>query len=194
MRVQPYGPSPRMTVAFSPWEPMMRRLTLKQQRFVEQYLILGSAVEAARRAGYSARSAQRIACNLMKLPHVADAVRRGNAARAAKAEVTAERVLAELGRIARWGPEGVTLREEAELGPEDKAAIAEIAAPKGEGSARVKLHDKQRALDSLAKHLQLYGWHAKKLAPSSEAASPSARAILRERLARLREADDDAAR
>src|SRR5258708_7789635 len=56
-------------------QPQTRRrvmpfLTERQQRFVEHYLILGNGAEAARRAGYSRRSALGIASYLLRRPQI----------------------------------------------------------------------------------------------------------------------------
>lgn len=45
----------------------MSKLTLKQQRFADEYIICGNATEAAIRAGYAKRSAQQVGSeNLLK--------------------------------------------------------------------------------------------------------------------------------
>ena len=140
-----------------------RALTLRQQLFVEHYLILGNGREAAIRAGYSPQSAATLAVNLKHLPHVAEAIRQGRAESARSAAIDRDRLLEELariafsdmGRIAEWGPEGISLKSNAEIAPEDRAAISELAvAP---GAARIRLHNKQRALDSIARQLGFYG-------------------------------------
>jgi phage terminase small subunit len=142
-----------------------RALTLRQQLFVEQYLILGNGREAAIRAGYSPQSAATLAVNLKHLPHVAEAIRRGRADSARSAAIDRDRVLEELartafsdmGRIAEWGPEGIVLKSNAEIAPEDRAAISELAVAPGAGAARIRLHNKQRALDSIARQPGFYG-------------------------------------
>src|SRR5665213_3222853 len=74
-----------------------RPLTLRQQRFVEQYLILGNATEAARRVGYTALSA---GVHLKQLPHVAEALRLRRSAEARRAQIDRATLLRELARIA----------------------------------------------------------------------------------------------
>src|SRR5215469_747288 len=46
-------------------------LTERQERFIEHYLVLGKGAEAARRAGYSPRSAPNRADKLLNTPRVA---------------------------------------------------------------------------------------------------------------------------
>lgn len=46
------------------------KLTPKQQRFCDEYLIDCNATQAAIRAGYSKRTAYRTGCDNLKLPHI----------------------------------------------------------------------------------------------------------------------------
>jgi len=170
-------------------------LTVRQERFVEHYLILGKGAEAARRAGYSARSAGNRADRLLNTPRVAAAIAEARAERAARMRIDGDHVLAEyaslafieLGMIADWGPEGVTLKRADELAREDRAAIAEITEHRGKSGARlrIKLFDKPRALAALAKHLGLFEKGARDAAARQEKQGEEARQILRERLRRL---------
>ena len=138
-------------------------MTPKEERFVQEYLIDLNAARAARRAGYSARSARTIGPRLLKRPAVRDALAAARQAQAERGEVSAERVVRELARIAfassdqflDWGPAGVSLRDKTLLSPDQHAAIAEVS---HNGTAfKLKLHDKMAALDKLARHLDLYG-------------------------------------
>ena len=53
---------------------MTKKLTQKQQNFVEQYLFDSNATQAAVRAGYSKRSAYQLGHKLLQKPHVREAV------------------------------------------------------------------------------------------------------------------------
>lgn len=98
----------------------------------------------------------------------------------------------DLGRIADWGPEGVWLKPNNALAEADRAAIAELrpldglaeAAEAGASRIHIRLQNKQRALDSLARHFALYGRNAKLVAgrENQEALAQSARAKLRAHL------------
>lgn len=68
----------------------------RQTRFVHEYLIDRNGAAAAVRAGYSQRTARQIAYELLTRPHIAAAVCEGEARIAADAQVTREKVLAEL--------------------------------------------------------------------------------------------------
>lgn len=70
-----------------------RKLTAKQKRFVEEYLIDLNATQAAIRAGYSPRSAKQYADAMLAKPHIAAAVAAAKAARSERTEVTVDYVL-----------------------------------------------------------------------------------------------------
>ncbi len=72
--------------------PRINALTVRQQRFVTDYLIDLNGKQAAVRAGYSERSASTMASRLLRRPAVAHAIAAGVEARAARAQVTADRV------------------------------------------------------------------------------------------------------
>jgi phage terminase small subunit len=69
------------------------RLTPKQQRFVEEYLIDLNATQAAIRAGYSENSAQQIATENLSKPLVANAIQEGMNKRAESATLSAQETL-----------------------------------------------------------------------------------------------------
>ena len=75
------------------------KLTPKQARFVEEYLLDLNAAAAARRAGYSEKNTDSIAAQLLRKPKVSEAVQSAVAARSAKTEITAEYVLENLKRL-----------------------------------------------------------------------------------------------
>lgn len=68
-------------------------LTPKQQRFVEEYLVDLNATAAAKRAGYSARTAEWQGPQLLGKPHVAAAVAEAKAKRSQKTGIDAAWVL-----------------------------------------------------------------------------------------------------
>lgn len=75
-------------------------LTAKQQRFVQEYLVDLNATQAAIRAGYSAKTARSIAQENLTKPDIASAIAAAQQKRALRVEVTQDRVLQELGRLA----------------------------------------------------------------------------------------------
>lgn len=74
-----------------------KRLTDKQNAFIEHYLMCWNATEAARRAGYSERSAYSIGHENLRKPEIAAAIE----ARAETMKATANEVLLRLATIAR---------------------------------------------------------------------------------------------
>lgn len=140
-------------------------ITDKQRRFVAEYLVDSNATQAAIRAGYSARSADRIAADLLRKTWVAEAIAARQAKVANRLEVTAEKVLLEYARIAfsdmarltSWGPGGVNLKPSAELAEDDSRCVSEVSEERGSKcSTKIKLHDKKGALDALARNLGLF--------------------------------------
>ena len=74
-------------------------MTPKQSKFVDEYLIDLNASAAARRAGYSERTAEWIGPRLVTKSHVAAAIAARRAAISDKAERSVLDVLADIGRV-----------------------------------------------------------------------------------------------
>ena len=81
----------------------MGKLSDKRERFVREYLVDLNATRAATRAGYSPKTADRQGHRLLKNAEVATRVADLTEAMSEKLEITAERVLQELGTIAFEG-------------------------------------------------------------------------------------------
>lgn len=73
-----------------------KKLTPKQERFVEEYLVDLNASAAARRAGYSARSANRIGPELLGKTCICEAIEKAKAKRSARTGITQDDVVKEL--------------------------------------------------------------------------------------------------
>jgi phage terminase small subunit len=71
----------------------MSKLTAKQQRFVDEYLIDLNASQAAIRAGYSEKTSRSISSELLTKPNIQQAVNQGQAERQAKTKIDAAWVL-----------------------------------------------------------------------------------------------------
>lgn len=143
-------------------------LTLRQRRFVDEYLIDSNAARAATRAGYSAKVAATNGPRLLKYAHVAVAVAEGQAARSTRTSIDADWVLIRLARLADYdarkffGANGAPIPL-ADL--DDDTAYAVVGLETRviiEDNARVgdlhklKLADKQSALESIGKHLGMF--------------------------------------
>lgn len=85
----------------------MARLTPKQQRFVDEYLIDLNGTQAAIRAKYSAKSAGRFAQELLLKPHIQNAIREAQQKRSERTEITQDIVLQRLWDIATANPNEV---------------------------------------------------------------------------------------
>ena len=135
-------------------------LTAKQKAFVAEYLIDLNATAAAVRAGYSGKRSAEIGYQLLQKTPVQAAIQEALQAREKRTLITQDRVLAELGKIGfsdlkdfvEFGSGGVTLREDADV---DGAVIAEVSetATQLGSSKKIKLHDKMKALELLARHM-----------------------------------------
>ena len=155
-----------MRMLYNIFKYMDKKLTNKQRAFVAEYLVDLNATQAAIRAGYSERTAYRIGAELLQKTSVAEAIAAGQAKRAQRVEITADRVVAELAKIAfadprdlmEWGPDGVKLKASADLTEEQAASVAEVSetTTKDGGSLRLKKHDKLKALELLGKHLGMF--------------------------------------
>ena len=72
----------------------------KHARFVAEYLVDLNATQAAIRAGYSAKTAEQQGYRLLRNVQIAAAVAEGHRKRLNRLDITAERVLNEVARIA----------------------------------------------------------------------------------------------
>jgi phage terminase small subunit len=80
------------------------RLTAKQKRFVDEYLIDLNATQAAIRAGYSAKTAEWIGPQLLGKTHVAEAIAERMKEREARTGITQDMVLERWWKIATADP------------------------------------------------------------------------------------------
>lgn len=78
---------------------MAARLTDKQKRFVSEYLIGLNATAAAKRAGYSEKTAYSMGQRLLKKVEIQKAVQNANNARQERTEVTQDYVIKKLKEI-----------------------------------------------------------------------------------------------
>lgn len=144
-------------------------LTRKQQRFVAEYLIDLNATQAAIRAGYAARWAEKNATRLTGNDGIREAITAGQAKQLTASDLSAARVLEELRRLALvdarsfWDEQG-NLKPFSQLTAEQGSALAGFEAiiknaKAGDGQTdmihKIKLWDKPRALEMLAKHFGL---------------------------------------
>lgn len=84
----------------------MAKLTPKQQRFVDEYLIDLNATQAAIRAGYSLKTAEQQGFQLLKKTSVSEAIEQSQQERQKRTLVTQDDVIRGLLTEAEWQGEG----------------------------------------------------------------------------------------
>lgn len=140
----------------------MARLTEKQARFVEEYLVDLDATKAAKRAGYSEKTAYSIGFENLKKPEIQEAIQTAMDARSSRTGITQDMVLRELAAIgfsratdyAQIKGGCVVLTDTETLTDDQKRALASIE--EGKFGVKVRLHDKVRALEKLGEHLGMF--------------------------------------
>lgn len=124
-----------------------KKLTPKQERFVEEYLVDLNASAAARRAGYSAKSANRIGPELLGKTCVREAIEKAKAKRVARTGITQDDVVKELWNFYKVNS---VLIEKYGFGGRDKDVNGDGAWKMVDATAAGK------ALDMLMKHVGGY--------------------------------------
>ena len=142
------------------------KLTGKQQKFVDEYLIDLNATQAAIRAGYSEKNADKIGSQLLGKTRVMEAIDAKRKRLEVKSEITAEKVLQEYAKVAfsniadfvDWSNGQITIIPSEKLTREQTACVAEVSeSTSNQGTTvKFKLHDKLTALHRLGDHLGLF--------------------------------------
>lgn len=146
-------------------------LTGKQKLFVREYLVDQNITQAAIRAGYSARSASVTGWETLRIPKVAEEIRRLLKERFSRPDLMAEKILLELFRcgnydIAEAYDENGNLKPIHEIPEDVRRAIVSVETeqelgPEVDGEAtmitvrKVKFADKARNNELLARHFKL---------------------------------------
>jgi phage terminase small subunit len=150
-----------------PKPPKGRKLTPKQRKFVDEYLVDLNVTAAARRAGYSPKTAHVIGHETLKKPNVADylAKRREEIG---SVGITPERVLEEYAKLALLDPDDLVdkngnLLPIPQIPAHARAAIGGIEQETikiGKKGVKVKrkyrIIDKKGSLDSIARTLGMF--------------------------------------
>lgn len=154
-------------------------LTEKQELFVQEYLIDFNATSAAKRAGYSAKTAAEQGYQLLKKPEIQAALTEAKTARQERTQVDQDWVIkrlkaiadADIKRVCEWDRGGMLPYDSKDLAWEDSYIIDSIILketikdnPGGDDiilDRRIflniaKVKDKRGALDQLCKHLDMY--------------------------------------
>ncbi len=147
----------------------MAKLTAKQQRFCDEYLIDLNATQAAIRAGYKANKKNTfevIGYQLLQKTSVLEKIQQEMAKRSKRTGINQDRVIQELARIAFVNasdvidPEDASVRLDAtedDLACIQSVKVKTMDGEKGSSIEReVKLNDKMKALELLGKHLGMF--------------------------------------
>jgi phage terminase small subunit len=142
------------------------KLTDKQQKFVDEYLIDLNATQAAIRSGYSVKTAKEIGAENLSKPHIRARIDERLAVLSRRTGINQERIMRELARIAFLNAPDVvnfsdaTIRADASV--DDTAAIASvkvktIPGQESDGVEReIKFADKIKALELLGKRYGMW--------------------------------------
>lgn len=141
------------------------KLTEKQQRFVDEYLIDLNATQATIRAGYSVKTAnEQGSQNLAKLS-IQQAIAEQMAERSKRTGINQDRVVLELAKIALVKMTDIVDNQgriKSDASPDDLACIESVKYKESEsdtGSSverEVKIASKLKALELLGKHLGMW--------------------------------------
>lgn len=146
----------------------IRKLTAQQNLFVSEYLKDLNATQAAARAGYSEKNASTLGYQLLQIPRVQYEITQGLKAREARTQITQDKVLHELARIAfldlaKIYDEDGRIKCPKDMEEEVRRAIGGLDLTeqfhRGEKvgeTTKVRFNDKLRALELIGKHLGMF--------------------------------------
>lgn len=143
------------------------KLTPKQQKFCEEYMIDLNGTQAAIRAGYSKKTAFTIANENLNKPYIQSVISELKQKLSAKTGITAERIINELAKVGfsniqDYLKEGGSFKDFLKVDANQAGAISSIkfATTTFEGGERqevqVKMWDKVSALEKIGKHIGLF--------------------------------------
>lgn len=145
-------------------------LTPKQAMFVKEYLIDLNATQAAIRAGYSEKTAGQIGEQNLRKLEIAESIQEAMDKRSDRLEITADRVLQEIAKLAFQDPrkffdDDGRLKPISELDDNTAACIAgietmhKVVGEEKDGCivlTKIKISDKGQNLERLGRHLKLF--------------------------------------
>lgn len=140
----------------------MAKLTAKQQRFCDEYLIDLNATQAAIRAGYSPKTACEQASRLLANVKVQEVIAVKMAIRSKRTGINQDRVLMEIAKMAFVNIDDVidlnTVQVKETATKEDLACIQSVKIkPTEYGTEReVRMCDKKSNLELLGRHLGMF--------------------------------------
>ena len=144
----------------------MAKLTNKQKKFIDEYLVDLNATQAAIRAGYKEKAAYRTGAENLRKPQIQEEIQRRMQERQQRTEVTQDMVVKELAAIAfakatdyveirsNGVCSTVVIKPTTDLSDQQIRAIAGIK--EGANGIEIKLNDKEKALELLGRHLGMW--------------------------------------
>lgn len=142
----------------------MKKLTVKQQMFVNEYLVDLNATQAALRAGYSKKTAAFIGAENLKKPQIQSAIEDAMTERSERVELQADEVLMDLKRIIMFNPKSLydengNLKSIKDL-DDDTALVLSGLKIKTESDGKqyveIKWADKLKAIETAMRHLGMF--------------------------------------
>lgn len=139
-------------------------LTSKQNIFIQEYLVDQNAAAAARRAGYSVKSADKIGHQLLENTRVSEQIKAELDKRMDKLEVSCENIVQEMAKIAFFKIADIfevdennelRLKDLKKMGINSACAIKSISIGKA-GAVSVHFYDKVAALKLLGDYYKLW--------------------------------------
>jgi len=165
------------------------KLTAKRKRFCREWIIDRNGTQAAVRSGYSEKTANEQAAQLLADTSVQKEIARLEAAQNKRLDITADKVKAEIAKIAfvdiidlveKFDGKKLVFKSLDEIPDHVRGAIKSIKTKRAaaikklieyEDEVIVELWSKERALEMLAKHFNLYEGHQEAGAPKVETLS-----------------------
>lgn len=137
-------------------------LTNKQKNFIEEYLIDFNATQAAIRAGYSSKTANRIATENLSKPVIQKEIERRIQERQQRTEITQDRIVEELAALSfskitdylEIENGEVIFKDTSELTEDQKRAI--LSVKQTQYGIEIKLNNKTKPLELLGRHLGMW--------------------------------------
>lgn len=140
----------------------MTKLTDKQKKFIDEYLVDLNATQAAIRAGYKEKAAYRTGAENLRKPQIQEEIQKRMEDRQKRTEITQDMVLQELAAIAFARATDyvsvmggmVQVKDTDQLSDSQIAAIAGIK--ETQNGIEVKLGSKEKTLELLGRHLGMW--------------------------------------
>lgn len=164
-----------MTAEKKPKKPTSKgsKLSPKQERFCEEYMLDLNASEAAVRAGFSRRSRQQLGHLMLQDPRIAERITELKRKASERLEISADNVIQEIASVAFSNIKDFltsenTIRSINDLPRNLTRAVSSVEVtetfisngkdlpPTKEITTKLKLHPKVPAMEQLARHLGLF--------------------------------------